>query len=252
MLHLFVAAVTVPHQSLPVLLLKDVVDDKNSSRSSTSTGDCNYAALVESSKGEEARPGTNKPHLRQLQILSALEQCPVALTVSFTNTIALSDTLRRLYDAAYSNAFRDAWRSAKQAQDKHWFDPVLQSLTPLNFPRGHPLMCEEQNLRLMPPYKAMAAYMNDTMTPVYEQTFMDACCSVQNTMDATLSLLARRRAGLSSPLPSVLVDNSSVSALMSCETPSRDIAYALNSMPGHHSDHILSARGYCYYNNRFR
>jgi acetoin utilization deacetylase AcuC-like enzyme len=71
----------------------------------------------------------------------------------------------------------------------------------------------------------MAYFMADTMTPVYQSTYQDAACAVQNTI--SLATLAAQKFGIEK----------------------NDVYYALNSMPGHHSDQHIPLRGYCAFNN---
>lgn len=184
------------------------------------------------------RCGTNKPKLRQQQILSELRKRFVGTEqIEFsTMSAAARAAAVQSYGEDFIVTFEGAWQSARCSGDSHWFEEDEQKLTPLHFPKSHPMMAANLHKVNIPLYKRLAFYSLDRMTPIYKESFEHSMLSLTNTLEMT------SRAFFPGELATDDENRES-------ETNPLRVWYACNSIPGHHSDPYVPIRGYCFINH---
>ena len=128
----------------------------------------------------------NEPITRLKNILSALEidsdtiESYLFSRSEVQRAIEFVLTSVRVHSQAYMKFIRDAWPSANEAKDPHWYNVDTQTLVPYNF-SPYNFSQSTQNTRLAP-FLWAGVYGSDSMSPIAKDTSTNVFVSAYNTI----------------------------------------------------------------------
>lgn len=165
-------------------------------------------------------PGTLAAHHkhfsehRQEAILAELLAKVSDIILMYMSELISPEWLSKLHEKDYMHFLQYAYESFKQAGNTDWTD-VTGGLIPQQFTRMKPNICQ------VPLYKHAGYFTSDTMTPIYEHTYVNAMKSAHHAYYAA-ELLAQSK--------------------------TKQVIYVLATSPGHHAKYDEYG-GYCFINN---
>jgi acetoin utilization deacetylase AcuC-like enzyme len=161
------------------------------------------------------RPSTNKPELRQTKILQEFSKHKKFKLVKNEEKPTI-ENLSVLHSVDYINFLQSAYTSWKESDDADWWNG---GLVPNHIPYFNERINTVHLWKEIPLYKLCCYYGTDQMSPITEDTYLNACLSAMNSIKAAQAV----------------VDGAKV-------------VYALNCSPGHHATREQFG-GYCFFNN---
>lgn len=163
------------------------------------------------------RCGTNQPELRQKLILQELKKWYPTVKPQMQLT---ADQIVQLgtHSDAYIRFLQTCVPSYQEESDQQYEHPLNQGLVPLTFCFDRSLKMWEQVIEKLRSYRQLGFFIDDHMTPIYENTWQVALQSANNGYCAR-NYFDRHQ-----------------------------YIYLSNTYPGHHAK-LASGGGYCFLNN---
>ncbi len=173
--------------------------------------------LTDNEKYHIERNGTNKPELRQKLINERLSEYYTIVKPQ------MKLTPKHLIDlnicSAHFLAFlANCYENWQETPDDQYIHPIMQGLIPLNFSMKRDIQFYHKVISKLPYYKQIGYFAEDTMSPIYANTYDVAMQSANNCY--------------------VVADY----------IKEYDVIYLSNTYPGHHASQSVYG-GYCLINN---
>ncbi len=143
----------------------------------------------------------------------------------------LISIIKSVHNPSLIDFLKDVYNSAKDNPDKTYFHG--NGIIPYNIARINPSDKHLEKFKNMLLWKKIGFFCDDTVTPIYENTWDTALSSVLNCVNAVELLKGQNI--LNRELKDVLIQKP-------------NLIYCLNIYPGHHAGY-LKYGGYCFINN---